>query len=171
MKALWKGPDIKDNMKNWWKDDEVIEAVTKLSDPILSEESGTVIIENFAKKYTFFGLMAKQEQKEKLINLFAGLFQKATDKRKGQYSGIIKFVDRQDSIRKAIGSASKELRELRKSGASQTDKDYVNYSSQLKWNTRVFDQRTKLTEYVCEEPVFLEQKIGYQARLIYSYIE
>ena len=115
--------------------------------------------------------MAKQEQKEKLINLFAGLFQKATDKRKGQYSGIIKFVDRQDSIRKAIGSASKELRELRKSGASQTDKDYVNYSSQLKWNTRVFDQRTKLTEYVCEEPVFLEQKIGYQARLIYSYIE
>ncbi len=171
LKALWQGPDIADNLKNWWKDDEVIEAVTKLSDPILTEEDGTKIIEDFAKKYTFVGLMATKEQKEKLTNLFAGLFQKATDKRKGQYSGIIKFVDRQDSIRKAIGSASKKLRELRKSGASQTDQEYVEYSSQLKWNTRVFDQRTKLTEYVCEEPVFLEQKIGYQARLILSFIE
>mgnify|MGYP007000063134 len=28
LKALWQGPDIKDNIKNWWKDDEVIEAVT-----------------------------------------------------------------------------------------------------------------------------------------------
>ena len=171
LKALWQGPDIKDNIKNWWKDDEVIEAVTKLSDPILSEKDGTKIIEGFAKKHTFVGLVAKKEQKEKLINLFAGLFQKATDKRRGQYSGIIKFVDRQDSIRKAIGSASKKLRELRKSGASQTDEEYIKYSSQLKWNTRVFDQRTKLTEYVCEEPVFLEQKIGYQARLILGYIE
>ena len=47
---------------------------------------------------------------------------------------------------------------------------YVNAESRLKWNTRVFDQRTRLTEYVCEEPVFLEQRIGYQARKIIDYL-
>ena len=171
MSAIWEGPDIKDYIKDWWKDDEVIEVVTKLSDPILTEKDGTKLIESFAKKYTYFGIIAKKEQEEKLVNLFAGLFQKASDKRRRQYNGIVKFVERQDVIRKTIGKSSKKLRELRKAGVEQDDKEFQMYSEQMKWNTRVFDQRTRLTEYVCEEPVYGEQRIGYQARKILSYIK
>ena len=171
MSAIWEGPDIKDYIKDWWKDDEVIEVATKLSDPILTEKDGTKIIESFAKKYTYFGIIAKKEQEEKLVNLFAGLFQKASDKRRRQYTGIVKFVERQDVIRKTIGKSSKKLRELRKAGVGQDDKEFQMYSEQMKWNTRVFDQRTRLTEYVCEEPVYGEQRIGYQARKILSYIK
>ena len=171
MSAIWEGPDIKDYIKDWWKDDEVIEVATKLSDPILTEKDGTKIIESFAKKYTYFGIIAKKEQEEKLVNLFAGLFQKASDKRRRQYNGIVKFVERQDVIRKTIGKSSKKLRELRKAGVGQDDKEFLMYSEQMKWNTRVFDQRTRLTEYVCEEPVYGEQRIGYQARKILSYIK
>lgn len=171
MSAIWEGPDIKDYIKDWWKDDEVIEVATKLSDPILTEKDGTKIIESFAKKYTYFGIIAKKEQEEKLVNLFAGLFQKASDKRRRQYNGIVKFVERQDVIRKTIGKSSKKLRELRKAGVKQDDKEFKMYSEQMKWNTRVFDQRTRLTEYVCEEPVYGEQRIGYQARKILSYIK
>ena len=171
MSAIWEGPDIKDYIKDWWKDDEVIEVATKLSDPILTEKDGTKIIESFAKKYTYFGIIAKKEQEEKLVNLFAGLFQKASDKRRRQYTGIVKFVERQDVIRKTIGKSSKKLRELRKAGVGQDDKEFLMYSEQMKWNTRVFDQRTRLTEYVCEEPVYGEQRIGYQARKILSYIK
>ena len=171
MSAIWEGPDIKDYIKDWWKDDEVIEVATKLSDPILTEKDGTKIIESFAKKYTYFGIISKKEQEEKLINLFAGLFQKASDKRRRQYTGIVKFVERQDVIRKTIGKSSKKLRELRKKGVGQDDKEFQMYSEQMKWNTRVFDQRTRLTEYVCAEPVYGEQRIGYQARKILSYIK
>ena len=171
MSAIWEGPDIKDYIKDWWKDDEVIEVATKLSDPILTEKDGTKIIESFAKKYTYFGIIAKKEQEEKLVNLFAGLFQKASDKRRRQYTGIVKFVERQDVIRKTIGKSSKKLRELRKAGVAQDNKEFLMYSEQMKWNTRVFDQRTRLTEYVCEEPVYGEQRIGYQARKILSYIK
>ena len=171
MSAIWEGPDIKDYIKDWWKDDEVIEVATKLSDPILTEKDGTKLIESFAKKYTYFGIIAKKEQEEKLLNLFAGLFQKASDKRRRQYNGIVKFVERQDVIRKTIGKSSKKLRELRKAGVEQDDKEFQMYSEQMKWNTRVFDQRTRLTEYVCEEPVYGEQRIGYQARKILSYIK
>ena len=171
MSAIWEGPDIKDYIKDWWKDDEVIEVATKLSDQKKKEKDGTKIIESFAKKYTYFGIIAKKEQEEKLVNLFAGLFQKASDKRRRQYNGIVKFVERQDVIRKTIGKSSKKLRELRKAGVEQDDKEFQMYSEQMKWNTRVFDQRTRLTEYVCEEPVYGEQRIGYQARKILSYIK
>ena len=171
LKAVWSGPQIDDFKKNWWKDDEVIEMVNKLSDPILSEDEGTRIIEDFAKKHSYFGLIKKKERNTKLINIFVGLFEKASQKRNKQYEGIIKFVERQDVIRKTIGDASKELRKYRKAGLDVKDPKFTEAEAKMKWNTRVFDQRTRLTEYVCEEPVFLEQRIGYQARKILTYLQ
>ena len=169
--AIWQGPPIEQELKDWWKDDDVIEYVNKLADPVLEESVGIELIEEFAKKYSYFGLIKKPEQKQKLINLFAGLYQKAKDRRNRQYVGIIKFVERQDSIRKAIGSSSKLIRKYRKAKLDEKDPKFVEASSQLKWNTRVFDQRTRLTEYICEEPVFNTQRLGYQARKILSYLQ
>ena len=169
--SIWQGPSIEESLKDWWKHDDVIEYVNMLSEPTLTEEQGIKAIEEFAKKYTYLGVLKKSEQKEKLIFLFAGLYQKAKDRRERQYKGIIKFVDRQESLRKAIGESSKLIRKYRKNKMDKKNKKYTNASSQLEWNTRVFDQRTRLTEYVCEEPVFNTQRIGYQARKILSYIQ
>ena len=169
--AIWQGPPIEQELKDWWKDDDVIEYVNKLADPVLEESEGVKLIEEFAKKYSYFGLIKKPEQKQKLTYLFAGLYQKAKDRRNRQYVGIIKFVDRQESIRKAIGSSSKLIRKYRKAKLDEKDPKFVEASAQLKWNTRVFDQRTRLTEYICEEPVFNTQRLGYQARKIFSYLQ
>ena len=169
--AIWQGPPIEQELKDWWKDDDVIEYVNKLADPVLEETVGVELIEEFAKKYSYFGLIKKPEQKQKLTYLFAGLYQKAKDRRNRQYIGIIKFVDRQESIRKAIGSSSKLIRKYRKAKLDEKDPKLVQASAQLKWNTRVFDQRTRLTEYICEEPVFNTQRLGYQARKILSYLQ
>ena len=103
--------------------------------------------------------------------MFAGLYQKAFDKRKRQYAGVIKFVERQESIRKAISEASKKLRQYRKENVDIKSQKYVNADSQLKWNRRVFDQRARLTEYVCEEPVYNTQRLGYQSRKIQTYLK
>ena len=169
--AIWQGPPIEQELKDWWKDDDVIEYVNKLADPVLEETVGVELIEEFAKKYSYFGLIKKPEQKQKLTYLFAGLYQKAKDRRNRQYIGIIKFVERQESIRKAIGSSSKLIRKYRKAKLDEKDPKFVQASAQLKWNTRVFDQRTRLTEYICEEPVFNTQRLGYQARKILSYLQ
>ena len=171
LSAIWQGPPIEDFVKDWWKHDDVIEYVNVLADPTLEETEGTLIIENFAKKYTYFGIIKKSEQREKLIFLFAGLYQKARDRRNRQYNGIIKFVERQESLRKAIGESSKLIRKYRKEKIDQKDEKYLAANSQLEWNTRVFDQRTRLTEYVCEEPVFNTQRLGYQARKILTYLK
>ena len=169
--TIWQGPSIEQELKDWWKDDDVIEYVNKLADPVLEESKGVQLIEEFVKKYSYFGLIKKSEQKQKLTFLFAGLYQKAKDRRNRQYVGIIKFVDRQESIRKAIGSSSKLIRKYRKAKLNEKDPKFVEASAQLKWNTRVFDQRTRLTEYICEEPVFNTQRLGYQARKILTYLE
>ena len=171
LSTIWQGPAIDDSLKNWWKDDDVIEYVNILAEPTLEETKGTEVIEEFAKKYTYFGFLKKPEQKEKLVFLFAGLYQKAKDRRSRQYNGIIKFVERQESLRKAIGESSKLIRKFRKEKLNIKDQKFIDANSQLEWNTRVFDQRTRLTEYVCEEPVFNTQRLGYQARKIFSYLK
>ena len=171
LSTIWQGPPIESALKDWWKHDDVIEYVNTLSDPTLNEEDGKQLINEFAKKYTYAGFIKKAEQKEKLIFLFAGLYQKAKDRRSRQYKGIIKFVERQEDLRKAIGSSSKLIRKYRKEKLDQKSNKYKDAASQLEWNTKVFDQRTKLTEYICEEPVFNTQRLGYQSREILSFIE
>ena len=171
LSTIWQGPSIESALKDWWKHDDVIEYVNTLSDPTLNEEVGKKLISEFAKKYTYAGFIKKAEQKEKLIYLFAGLYQKAKDRRSRQYKGIIKFVERQEDLRKAIGSSSKLIRKYRKEKLDQKSNKYKDAASQLEWNTKVFDQRTKLTEYICEEPVFNTQRLGYQSREILSFIE
>ena len=171
LSTIWQGPSIESALKDWWKHDDVIEYVNTLSDPTLDEEVGKQLINEFAKKYTYVGLIKKAEQKEKLVFLFAGLYQKAKDRRSRQYKGIIKFVERQEDLRKAIGSSSKLIRKYRKEKLDQKSIKYKDAASQLEWNTKVFDQRTKLTEYICEEPVFNTQRLGYQSREILSFIE
>ena len=171
LSTIWQGPSIESALKDWWKHDDVIEYVNTLSDPTLNEEVGKQLINEFAKKYTYAGLIKKAEQKEKLVFLFAGLYQKAKDRRSRQYKGIIKFVERQEDLRKAIGSSSKLIRKYRKEKLDQKSNKYKDAASQLEWNTKVFDQRTKLTEYICEEPVFNTQRLGYQSREILSFIE
>ena len=94
LSTIWQGPSIEIALKDWWKHDDVIEYVNTLSDPTLNEEVGKQLINEFAKKYTYAGFIKKAEQKEKLIFLFAGLYQKAKDRRTRQYKGIIKFVER-----------------------------------------------------------------------------
>jgi len=171
LSTIWQGPSIDSALKDWWKHDDVIEYVNTLSDPTLNEEVGKQLINEFAKKYTYAGLIKKAEQKEKLIFLFAGLYQKAKDRRSRQYKGIIKFVERQEDLRKAIGSSSKLIRKFRKEKLDQKSNKFKDAASQLEWNTKVFDQRTKLTEYICEEPVFNTQRLGYQSREILSLIK
>ena len=171
LSTIWQGPPIESALKDWWKHDDVIEYVNTLSDPTLNEEDGKQLINEFAKKYTYAGLIKKAEQKEKLVFLFAGLYQKAKDRRSRQYKGIVKFVERQEDLRKAIGASSKLIRKYRKEKLDKKSNKYKDAASKLEWNTKVFDQRTKLTEYICEEPVYNTQRLGYQSREILSFIE
>ena len=64
LSTIWQGPSIESALKDWWKHDDVIEYVNKLSDPTLNEEVGKQLINEFAKKYTYAGLIKKAEQKE-----------------------------------------------------------------------------------------------------------
>jgi hypothetical protein len=55
---------------------------------------------------------------------------------------------------------------MQQEGLGEETPEYVGLSETLIWNTRIYDERNKLTDFVCEEPVLLEQRLGVQAKVI-----
>ena len=107
LSTTWQGPSLDSAIKDWWKHDDVIEYVNLLAEPTLKEEDGKALIKKeFAKQYTYLGFL-KNLNKNKSLFFICWLIPKAKDRRFRQYKGIIKFVERQEELRKAIGKSSK----------------------------------------------------------------
>ena len=98
--------------------------------------------------------------------LFSGLFQRSNELRTRQINGIKQFYRRQIERAERIGLMAEELRKMKQEGIGGESPEYEGLSETLIWNSLIYDERNKLTDYVCEEPVLLEQRLGVQARVI-----
>ena len=114
--------------------------------------------------------------------MFAGLYQKAKDRRSRQYKGIIKFVERQEDLRKAIGSSSKLIRKYRKEKLDQKSIKYkvkiINDISGFEYdkNTINFLKNSKkpfVIHHIQGTPQTMQVKPNYKNVLldIYDYFE
>ena len=161
--TVWNGPPIDDWIDVWWEDPDVFEVVETLKDPLLNEAEMKEVVDSFAQ--------AARDKDTALRALFAGLYQRAGERRRLQQRGIVRFAERQDQVTRNISETSKKLRKLRKDGVNKEDPEFATLVQKMEWNTRVYDERTRLTEYMCEEPVFTVQNLGILARLIGAHLE
>ena len=113
----------------------------------------------------------EQDKDKQLLKLFSGLFQRSGELRVRQIKGIKQFYRRQIKRAERIALMAEELRKMKKEGLREESPEYVALSETLIWNTRIYDERNKLTDYLCEEPVFLEQRLGIQAKAIFANLQ
>ena len=166
--AVWSGPAIDKEIKDWWKDEEVYNIVEELNEAILTEEEVTAIIDQFVSK-------ASGDKKKKLLLVFAGLFEKMNALRRIQIKGIKRFVERQREITGSISDASGEIRKLRTGKADTArlyqDPEMLEQSKKLEWNARVHDERARLTPYICDEPVLALERLAIRSRIILKHLQ
>ena len=166
--AVWSGPAIDKEIKEWWKDEEVYNIVEELNEAILTEEEVTAIIDQFVSK-------ASGDKKKKLLLVFAGLFEKMNALRRIQIKGIKRFVERQREITRSISDASGEIRKLRTGKADTArlyqDPEMLEQSKKLEWNARVHDERARLTPYICDEPVLALERLAIRSRIILKHLQ
>lgn len=157
--TVWQGPAIEEFTATWWEDETLLPVVNELLDETLTEEESVDIINGYARTL-------EKDKDKKLLVLFSGLFQRSGELRVRQINGIKQFYRRQVERAERIGLMAEELRKMRQEGIDEGSPEYMGLSETLGWNTRIYDERNKLTDYVCEEPVLLEQRLGVQARAI-----
>ena len=161
--AVWAGPAI-DDVENAWEEDAAIkDLVARLAARRTPLEDAQKAISN-----VITGTESERQKKAKLI--FAGLFKTLNHERSEVMHGIERYFRKQKEFSDQIRSTILQLRELQ--DRPDPDQSRVDeLTNRVEWDTRIFKERRKTINFVCEVPVVIEQRFFALARAIQQSLE
>ncbi len=156
---MWAGPPLE--TAGDWRDDAAVAAlVPKLVARRTSLEDAATAIERFAES-------AGPDKDKRLTRLFAGIFERINAERSRIVAGIERYARKQKALADRIRDGEAALR----ARPAAADRAVQDLETQLRWDTRIYDERRQALEYVCESPVILEQRAFALAREIQNHLE
>jgi Spy/CpxP family protein refolding chaperone len=160
--AVWAGPPIDDVRETWQNDPQIRDLVDRLAARRTPMEEAEKSIAQF-----IVGAAAKEDKAKRL---FAGLFETLNTQRSQVMTGIERTTRKQKALAGKIRSDALELRTLQ--DAAEHDQAKVEeLTNQVAWSTRVFEDRRKTINYVCEVPGLIERRLFTLARAIQQAME
>ena len=110
------------------------------------------------------------EKEDKGKRLFAGLFETLNRQRAEVMTGVERITRKQKALAGKIRSDALELRTLQDAAGHDPTK-IEQLTNQVAWSTRVFEDRRKTINYVCEVPGLIERRLFSLARAIQQSLE
>ena len=161
--AVWAGPPL-DDVANKWKDDAKVSAlVPRLAARRTPLDEAQKAITEFLE-----GSAAQKTEMGKL--LFAGLFDTLNAQRASVMSGLERVTRKQREAADKIRSDTLALQALQ--GASPPDQPKLDeLGNQLVWETRIFEDRSRVIKFVCEVPTAIDQRLFALGRVIQQEME
>jgi hypothetical protein len=161
--AVWAGPSI-DDVGNAWEDDATIkDLVARLAARRTPLDDAQKAISD-----VITGTESERQKKAKLI--FAGLFKTLNHERSEVMQGIERYFRKQREFSDQIRSKILQLRELQ--DRPDPDQSRIDeLTNRVEWDTRIFEERRKTMNFVCEVPVLIEQRLFALARAIQQSLE
>jgi hypothetical protein len=161
--AVWAGPSI-DDVGNAWEDDAAIrELVARLAARRTPLDDAQKTISD-----VITGTESERQKKAKLI--FAGLFKTLNHERSEVMQGIERYFRKQKEFSDQIRSTILQLRELQ--NRPDPDQSRIDeLTNRVEWDTRIFEERRKTMNFVCEVPVLIEQRLFALSRSIQQSLE
>jgi hypothetical protein len=161
--AVWTGPSI-DDVGNAWEEDVTIkDFVARLAARRTPLDEAQKAISDFIA-----GPESERQKKAKLI--FAGLFKSLNHERSEVMRGIERYFRKQREFSEQIRSTILQLRELQdRPNPDQSRIDEL--TNRVEWDTRIFEERRKTMNFVCEVPVLIEQRLFALGRAIQQSLE
>jgi len=161
--AVWAGPSI-DDVGNAWEEDATIrDLVARLA-------ARRTPLDDAQKAIADVITGGESERQKKAKLLFAGLFKTLNHERSEVMQGIERYARKQKEFSDQIRSTILQLRELQdRPDADQGRIDEL--TNRVEWDTRIFEERRKTMNFVCEVPVLIEQRLFALARAIQQSLE
>jgi DNA repair exonuclease SbcCD ATPase subunit len=161
--AVWAGPPIDDVRDTWQSDPKLGELVDRLAARRTPMDEAQKLIAEFIA-----GSAAEKEDKAR--RLFAGLFETLNRQRDEVMTGIERITRKQKALAGKIRSDALELRTLQ-DAAERDQRKVEELTNQVAWSTRIFEDRRKTINYVCEVPGLIERRLFGLARAIQQALE
>ena len=161
--AVWAGPPL-DDVASKWKDDAKVSAlVPRLAARRTPLDEAQKAITEFLE-----GSAAQKIEMGKL--LFAGLFDTLNAQRASVMSGLERVTRKQREAADKIRADTLALQALQ--GASPPDQPKIDeLGNQLVWETRIFEDRSRVIKFVCEVPTAIDQRLFALGRVIQQEME
>jgi hypothetical protein len=161
--AVWAGPPL-DDVANKWKDDSKVSAlVPRLAARRTPLDEAQKTITEFLE-----GSAAQKAERGKL--LFASLFDTLNAQRASVMNGLERVTRKQREAADRIRADTLALQALQ--GASPPDQPKIDeLGNQLIWETRIFEDRSRVIKFVCEVPTAIDQRLFALGRVIQQEME
>ena len=156
---VWSGDALPETAKEWNKDAAVTQLVDELAARRTSMDAAQKQLEAFVTT------LPADQADEKLAQVFQGLFEKLNREREQVISGIARYAGKQRQMAADLRKKASDIDKLRRdTNADPTELE--KQGDQLKWETRVFEERVQSLSYVCEVPTIIEQRLYGLSKLI-----
>ena len=155
--AVWAGPPIDDVRETWQTDPQIKDLVDRLA-------ARRTPMDEAEKSYALF-IAGSADKEDKAKRLFAGVFEALNRQRSEVMAGIERITRKQKAVAGKIRADALELRSLQ-DAPDRDEAKIEELTNQVAWSTRIFEDRRKTINYVCEVPGLIERRLFALARAI-----
>jgi hypothetical protein len=149
---VWNGPPLDGLGDSWRADGDLAD----LARTIASRRTDMTAAK---QKIAGFAAAAGADKNRRLSLLFAGVLATINAERGSIIAGIGRFARRQQGLAQKISAQSAELDRLPQEGATDEQIDRREELLEIQaWDSRIFRERERSLQYVCELPVLLDQR-------------
>jgi len=157
--VLWAGPSMEALKPQAWRGDK---ATARLVRDITSQFTDSANIE--AMVSTYVKRLAPDQKDQKLTLVFFGVLDVLNLRRTKYMNGILKYSRQQSARAKVIDDGLAEL--VRLKAANGSDEQVKELENKLSWQNRMFDDRERSIQFLCEQPVNVEVVMADLARTL-----
>ena len=161
--AVWAGPPLDDVADKWKADAKVGALLPRLAARRTPLDEAQKLIAEFLA-----GAAEKKADMGKL--LFAGLFDTLNAERTSVMNGLERITRKQREAAEKIRADGRAQQALQ--DATPPDQAKIEeLGNQLVWATRIFEDRRRVIQFVCEVPTAIDQRLFALGRMIQQEME
>jgi hypothetical protein len=161
--AVWAGPPLDDVADKWKADAKVGALLPRLAARRTPLDEAQKLIAEFLA-----GATEKKTEMGKL--LFAGLFDTLNAERTSVMNGLERITRKQREAAEKIRADGRAQQALQ--DATPPDQAKIEeLGNQLVWATRIFEDRRRVIQFVCEVPTAIDQRLFALGRMIQQEME
>lgn len=160
---LWAGPPLPEHPA-WQDDPEIARLVALIS-------ARRTQLDEVRPMLEALGSAGGRGRDERLVELFAGVFETIDRERARIMAGVERYAARQRGLSEQIDAREDAIRAAEAAAAPDDDdaQDRIEeMQDELAWDIRIFQDRQRSLTYVCETPVILERRAFAAAQMIQS---
>lgn len=162
---MWTGMPLDGSLGDWREDAEIARLA-----PVLAARRTPM--DEAKEKITAFAEGLEEAPERRLALLFKGVFELIDGERREIVDGVARYAEKQTALADKIDAMRVELDELEAlEDPSFDQQDRIEeLKDEIKWSTRIYDERRQSLTYVCESPVILEKRVFALARAIMTHL-